>query len=68
MLEVKPNLIALLKERGMTQQQLSELSGVPQSAISRFDTNKQHSDIHLFSIARALNVKIEDIFVVSELD
>ena len=37
MYEVKPRLNEILKERKLTQMQLSELTNVPQSAISRFD-------------------------------
>lgn len=66
MIEVRPNLTNILKEKGMTQQQLSTLSGVPQSAISRFDSNKQHTDVHVFAIAKALNMGVEELFIVGE--
>ncbi|WP_274362785.1 helix-turn-helix domain-containing protein [Paenibacillus thermotolerans] len=56
----------LLKELGITQMQLSHMSGVPQGSISRFDKNSRHEDSHLFSIARALNVPVEKLFVVEE--
>ena len=59
---VRPKLNALLKERKLTQMQLAEMTGISQGVISRFDRNKQHVDVHLFSIANALNVKIEDLF------
>jgi len=36
---VKPRLNVLMKERGLTQMKLSEMSGVPQTSISRFDRN-----------------------------
>lgn len=62
MLTVKPCLMKLLKERGITQLKLSELSGVPQGTISRFDKNERHNANHLFAIARALDVRIEDLF------
>jgi hypothetical protein len=45
---------------------LSEKSGVPQGSISRFDKNSRHEASHLFSIARALGVSVEDLFEVSE--
>ncbi|WP_256761433.1 helix-turn-helix domain-containing protein [Cohnella sp. WQ 127256] len=66
MLDVKPKLTLILKERGITQAKLSELSGIPQSAISRFDRNTQHSDTHLFAIAKALGLNVEDLFEVVE--
>ncbi|CCC85722.1 MULTISPECIES: helix-turn-helix domain-containing protein [Paenibacillus] len=60
---VRPNLTNILKERDMTQNQLSELSGVPQASISRFDKNERHEANILFSISKALNISIEDLFV-----
>lgn len=66
MLIVKPRLSEILKARDMTQMDISMLSKVPQSAISRFDKNTQHSDIHLFSISRALGINVEELFEVTE--
>jgi transcriptional regulator with XRE-family HTH domain len=63
-LTVKPRLLAILKERGITQMQLSDMSGVPQGSISRFDRNESHVDAHVFAIAKALDVKVEDLFEV----
>lgn len=65
-MNVKPRLNALLKERGITQQQLSDMTAVPQGSISRFDKNERHVDWHLFAIARALDVNVEDLFEVEE--
>lgn len=61
---VTPKLMKILKERKLTQLQLSEMSGVNQSAISRFDKNKQHLDTHLVAISKALNISIEDLFEI----
>lgn len=61
---VKPRLGVLLRERNLTQMQLQELSGVPQATISRFDSNKRHECTHLFAIARALGVNVEELFTV----
>lgn len=61
---VKPRLSHLLRERNLTQMQLQELSGVPQATISRFDSNKRHECTHLFAIARALGVNVEELFTV----
>lgn len=66
---VKPKLGKILKERKMTQLQLSEKSGVTQGTISRFDGNSRHEDIHLFLISRALELKsIEELFDVEEIE
>jgi transcriptional regulator with XRE-family HTH domain len=66
LVKVVPKLNKLLKEKGWTQMMLSEKSGVPQGSISRFDKNSRHEASHLFSIARALGVSVEDLFEVSE--
>jgi putative transcriptional regulator len=63
---VKPKLMAILKERSLTQTQLSEMSGVPQGSISRFDRNDRHVDAHVFAIAKALDVRVEDLFEVTD--
>lgn len=68
MIKVRPRLNEILKERNMTQSKLAEISRVPQSAISRFDRNTQHSDVHVFSIARALGLKADDLFIVIDED
>lgn len=65
-MNVKPRLLSLLKERGITQTQLSEMSGVPQGSISRFDRNTRHESSHLIAIAHALNVRIEDLFEITK--
>lgn len=62
---VKPKLNKILKERSITQTQLSILTGIPQGTISKFDTNKSHVDAHLFAISGALDLKIEDLFDVT---
>ncbi|MDN4073636.1 helix-turn-helix transcriptional regulator [Fictibacillus terranigra] len=64
--EVKPKLLSILKERKLTQLQLSEKAGIPQGSISRFDKSSQHTDTHLFAIADALDLKIEDLFEVKK--
>lgn len=65
-IRVKPRLLSLLKEKGYTQMQLSEMSGVPQGSISRFDRNNRHESSHLIAIARALNVPVEELFEVTQ--
>ncbi|WP_418041109.1 helix-turn-helix domain-containing protein [Paenibacillus xylanilyticus] len=65
---VTPRLGEILKERGLTQTWLSAESGVPQGSISRFDKNNRHEDAHVFAIARALNVAVEELFNITEID
>ena len=62
--KVKPRLIKILRERKITQMQLSKKSGVPQGSISRFDSRTKHEANHLFSIARALDIDIDDLFEI----
>jgi transcriptional regulator with XRE-family HTH domain len=63
---VKPKLLEILKERGLTQTELAGMAGIPQAAVSRFDKSMQHSDEHLFRISQALELRIEDLFKVEE--
>jgi transcriptional regulator with XRE-family HTH domain len=64
--KVIPRLNEILKERKMTQMELSQLTGIPQGTISRFDRNKQHYDEHLVLISKALGISIEDLFHIEE--
>jgi transcriptional regulator with XRE-family HTH domain len=64
--KVIPRLGEILKERNLTQKQLSEMTGISQPVISRFDKNTQHLDVHLVTIARTLNISIDDLFYVEE--
>lgn len=63
---VKPKLLKILKERNLTQTKLAEMANIPQSAVSRFDKNEQHKDIHLVSISKALGITMEELFDIIE--
>ena len=63
-IKVTPRLSEILRERGITQTQLSEMTGIPQGSISRFDKNDRHVDAHVVAIMRALNVTYDDLFLV----
>lgn len=56
----------ILKERGLTQSKVSEQTGIPQGTISRFDRNIRHETTILLTLARFLNVHIEDLFEVTD--
>ncbi|MBD8137362.1 helix-turn-helix transcriptional regulator [Bacillus sp. CFBP 13597] len=62
--KVTPRLGKVLKERGMTQVKLSELTGIPQGNISWFDKLESHKDTHTILISRALDISIEDLFEI----
>jgi transcriptional regulator with XRE-family HTH domain len=65
-IRIKPRLSKLLKEKGWTQSELADKTGVNQASISRFDIQTRHDDRHLFVIAHALDCRIEDLFEVVE--
>lgn len=66
MIKVKPKLHEILRQKGMSQMDLSELTGIPQGTISRFDRNDRHDASYLFTIAKALEISIEDLFRIVE--
>ncbi|ASB90446.1 MULTISPECIES: helix-turn-helix domain-containing protein [Bacillus] len=61
---VKPRLQALLDEKDWSQSELSRRTSVPQPTISRFDSAERHLDWHVFAIAKALGVNVEELFEV----
>ncbi len=65
MLVVRPKLNQILKSRGITQAELSKMSGVPQGSISRFDRNRRHLADHMFLIADALDISVDELFYVN---
>jgi len=66
--QAKPKLAKVLKEKGITQTQLAELTGINQASISRFDRNTQRKDDHLFTISHALGLKAEDLFELTIIE
>jgi transcriptional regulator with XRE-family HTH domain len=67
-LEVRPCLGKILKQRRLTQQAFAKMSGVGQPKISLFDRKSLHKDSELVAISRALGISIEDLFEVVEDD
>lgn len=68
MLKIKVKLKEVLKERNITQKQLEELSGVPQSRISKLcsEDRKEVNLLMLEKIAAALD--ITDISVLMQFE
>jgi DNA-binding Xre family transcriptional regulator len=64
---VTPRLKELLAEKDFTQTEISRITGIDQSVISRFDHQSRHADIVLFKLAEALNCNIKDLFTVSRV-
>ena len=51
--------------RGMSQEQLSRISGVSRQAISEIELNKRIPSVETaLKLAKALKVKVEDIFML----
>lgn len=60
--QIRPRINKLTLKFGYSQTKLSEISGVPQSTLSRFDRAERHVDWHLFTLANAFNCRLEDLF------
>lgn len=60
---MKSNLRRLLEERGVTQKQLSNMTGIPEATISRYITGRVESQKYLLllAIASKLGVQVNDI-------
>jgi putative transcriptional regulator len=65
--KVTPKLNQIRKERGLSQIELAELSKVNQPFISKFDSNENFNANNVFSIARALGVSVEELFIIEEI-
>jgi predicted transcriptional regulator len=61
---VKPRLNTIMDQFGYTQQQLEEISNVPQSIISRFDKQENHKDIHVARLLDALEITHNELFEI----
>jgi len=54
----------IMKEKKLTQTELANKSGVPQSAISRYakGQNRLYDINHLFALAKVLSKSVEELF------
>lgn len=60
-------LQTIRKERGITQQKLSELSGVPLKTIQGYEGTKDINKAQVmivYKLAHALNINIEDLLEI----
>ncbi|WP_255301143.1 helix-turn-helix domain-containing protein [Bacillus sp. Marseille-P3800] len=67
-IKAKGRVLKILKERGMSQSELSRISGIQQPVISRFDKNGLYKIETLFILAKALDLRIEDLFEVTYIN
>ncbi|SFJ65889.1 hypothetical protein [Thermoflavimicrobium dichotomicum] len=56
----RPRLKKLLKQIDKTQKWLSEITGINEATLSRFDSQRRHEYMHLFLIKEALGLKCID--------
>lgn len=62
-------LKALRKERKLTTYKLAELSGLPQSTISKLENGRRRIDTEVLSkITKVLNVTVSEIFEPEEVE
>lgn len=59
-----PRLNEILKERGLTQLEFSEMSGLLQGTVSRFDKTQNFNFENLLTAAHALDLSIEELFSI----
>jgi len=64
---MKNRLRAIREEKGISQEELSEKSGVSRTTISELETEKKEvtTNITLEKIAKALGEKVSNIFFVN---
>jgi transcriptional regulator with XRE-family HTH domain len=64
--KAKGRMQEIRKELGYSGKKLAEMVGVTEPTISRFDTQSRYDIDVLVSISKALEVSIEDLFVIEE--
>ncbi|MFS1518495.1 helix-turn-helix domain-containing protein [Bacillus sp. SCS-151] len=64
---VTPRLNEVLQKRDMSYTQLSELTNIPVEKLLQFDTRKSHQDTSLVAISQALEISIEELFIIAPI-
>jgi DNA-binding Xre family transcriptional regulator len=62
---VEPQLKNIMNSKGITQKELSIMTGIPQSTISRFDKTDSHKQVHVVIILKTLEIEYEELFKIS---
>lgn len=64
------NLKALMKSRGLTQDELADASKIPQGTISRWSGNKvdSYQKETLEKLMQTLDCKLEDLFTIEVVE
>lgn len=65
-MKVTPRLSEILAERNLRQKDLAEMVGTTEATISRFSRQSRYEIETLIRISNALELKIEDLFVVED--
>jgi transcriptional regulator with XRE-family HTH domain len=62
-----PRMHEIRKQKGIeTSKELAEKAGVTEPTISRFDSQKRYDIDVLVSVSKALDVSIEDLFIIDK--
>ncbi|WP_369899722.1 helix-turn-helix domain-containing protein [Bacillus manliponensis] len=67
-MKVTPRLSEILAERNLRQKDLAEMAGTTEATISRFSRQSRYEIETLIRISTALELKIEDLFVVEDAE
>ena len=63
---ISQNIAAFRKAKGYTQEQLGELLGVSNQAVSKWETGVSYPDVMLLpNIAEALGVTLNDLYGIT---
>lgn len=65
-MKVTPRLSEILEERNLRQKDLAVMAGTTEATISRFSRQSRYEIETLIRISNALELKIEDLFVVED--
>ncbi|EOQ08268.1 helix-turn-helix domain-containing protein [Bacillus cereus] len=65
-MKVTPRLSEILAERNLRQKDLAEMAGTTEATISRFSRQSRYEIETLIRISNALELKIEDLFIVED--
>lgn len=67
MYKVTTKLPDILKERGISQKELAEMTGLTAATISRFKKQDRFDIATLVAVSNALDMTIEELFYIEEV-
>lgn len=67
-MKIRNNLKKVLKEKKISQREISEITKITESAICRYvNNNRIPTGINMLKIAKCLNLPIEDIWSIENV-